>query len=41
MMKAKSSVSTASFVNVVSTIQMQRKCISKDGGIACNTRFVT
>ena len=39
-MKAKSSASIASCVNVVSTTQMQRKCISKDEGIVCNTRFV-
>lgn len=40
MMKAKSSASIASCVNVVSMIQMQRKCILKDAGIVCNTRFV-
>lgn len=40
MMRAKSFASIASCVNVVSMIQMQRKCILKVVGIACNTRFV-
>lgn len=39
MMKEKSSVSIASYVNAVLTIPMQRKCILKGGDIVCNTRL--